>query len=130
MDRINEILAKLTLEKGKGNQAKVARALGEKPQTFGNYIKGRTIPVSLIEKWKEVYGEDLLQLAKKPASTIVSKGVSRETNVDNVITGPVKVLPMDAWELLQDDNKEFKNEIKNLWDMIRFLKGQGVTPHK
>lgn len=130
MDRINEILAKLTLEKGKGNQAKVARALGEKPQTFGNYIKGRTLPVSLIEKWKEVYGEDLLQLAKKPASTIVSKSVSRETNVDNVITGPVKVLPMDAWELLQDDNKEFKNEIKNLWDMIRFLKGQSITPHK
>ena len=41
-----------------------------------------------------------------------------------------KVLPMDAWMLLQDDNREFKKEIGNLWEMIHFLRGQGIKSHE
>lgn len=63
MDKINEILKELTLKKGKGNQKKVADELGFKPQTFGNYLKGRKIPGKLIQKWREVYGEDLVTLS-------------------------------------------------------------------
>ena len=43
---------------------------------------------------------------------------------------PVKILPMDAWELLEDDNRTFKKEINELWDMVRFLRGQSVRPHE
>lgn len=73
MDKINELLVRLTLEKGRGNKSVVAAALGEKPQTFGNYLKGRSIPITLIRKWKKVYGEDLLLLSETDVETNVDK---------------------------------------------------------
>lgn len=42
---------------------------------------------------------------------------------------PVKILPMDAWELLQDDNHEFKKEIGRLWALIEDFR-QPVKAHK
>lgn len=42
---------------------------------------------------------------------------------------PVKVLPMDVWELLQDDNHEFKKEIARLWTLIEERR-QSVNAHK
>lgn len=39
---------------------------------------------------------------------------------------PVKVLPLDAWELLQDNNSEFKKEINRLWSLI----DKNAKPHK
>lgn len=54
----------------------------------------------------------------------------QEESTQQKETDKVKVLPCIQWELLQDDNKEFKKEISNLWDMIRYLKGQGVKSHE
>ena len=66
MDKINEVLKRrvktLMIDKGL-SQADVARSIGELPQTFGNYVRGRTIPADLIRQWKKVYNEDLEELA-------------------------------------------------------------------
>jgi abortive infection bacteriophage resistance protein len=101
VDKINEILADLTLKKGKGNQAEVARALGIKPQTFGNYLKGRTLPLNLVAKWKKVYGEDLQELANKDVSTNVD-----DTNNDVpfkhlIAEGEYVGLHKKAWDEFQ-----------------------------
>lgn len=127
MEKINEVLAqrvKTLMFNDDVSQADIARSVGEKPQTFGNYVRGRTIPAKLLRQWKIVYKEDLEKLSETNVPTIVAS-VNEPKHKD-----PVKVLPMDAWELLQDDNREFKKEIGNLWDMIRYLKGQGVKAHE
>jgi hypothetical protein len=135
VEKINEILAKLTLEKGKGNQAKVANALGLKPQTFGNYLKGRKLPGSLIAKWKQVYGEDLISMSS--LSTDLSTNVSRGTPQDNNGRESIKTMPMDVWHKVLKDGERFdevldmnKEEIRNLWILIHDLRSRNLDPHK
>jgi hypothetical protein len=136
VEKINEILANLTLEKGKGNQAKVASALGLKPQTFGNYLKGRKLPGSLIAKWKEVYGEDLISMAA--LSTRKSTNVSRETlSVNNSHEEEVKIIPMDVWHELKNNNHELhdnnqliKEEVRFLRGLVHHFTGKTIDPHK
>lgn len=81
MERINEILKRLVLEKGQGNQAKVAAALGVSPQRLGHYLKGRKLPLDFILTWKKVYGEDLVQMAegKDVPTNVVDTTVVNET---------------------------------------------------
>lgn len=68
MAKINEVLAKLILEKG-GNKAEIARKLGDvTPQAIGKYANDRAIPVEFIKRWKAVYGEDLLALSETTGS--------------------------------------------------------------
>lgn len=140
MDKINEILVRLTLEKGKGNQSLVAAALDIKPQTFGNYLKGREIPVSLIIKWKKVYGEDLLALSETGVETNVDESI-KDVPVN---TDAVKSMPLDVWHQLQKNFNSFEKnremfglvlakegtEKQQLLDILRNVRPNGVQPHK
>lgn len=100
MERLNEVL--LELVRKKGTNKKVAAPLGITPQALGKYLKGRKLPVSLLTKWKEVYGEDLMKLAngeKEP-------NVSRETNKnvsfrDEIFEGDYIGLHKRVWDQLE-----------------------------
>lgn len=61
VERLNQILSQLVKEKGTNKD--VAKPLGITPQALGKYMKGRKLPLALVTKWKDVYGEDLMQLA-------------------------------------------------------------------
>lgn len=140
MDKINEVLVKLTLEKGKGNQSLVAAALGIKPQTFGNYLKGREIPVTLVMKWKKVYGEDLLALSETDVKTNVDKS-NKDTSTKDESS---KAMPLDVWHQLQKNFDSFEknremfglvlakegSEKKELLDILRNISASGIQSHK
>lgn len=132
MDKINEVLKRrvkaLMIEKGI-SQADVARSIGELPQTFGNYVRGRTIPADLIRQWKKVYNEDLEELAETETETNVSRGTLDE---------PIKVMPLDVWDRLQRNFDSFeqnfelnKSEILFLREMVRgMMVGRNVDSNK
>jgi hypothetical protein len=134
VDKLNKVLAEMTVKKGKGNQSVVANALGIKPQTFGNYLRGREIPVSLIQRWKEVYGENLLALVETGFET----NVSRETKTSKeTATEQVKVMPMDVWHKVLKDSERFddvlemnKEEMRNLWRLIHNMRGGNLDSHE
>jgi hypothetical protein len=137
VDKLNKVLADLTLKKGNGNQSLVANSLGIKPQTFGNYLKGREIPVSLIKRWKEVYGENLLALAETGFETNVSRETKQVTMEPIQSDEPVKIMPLDVWQKVLKDSDRFdevlemnKEEIQNLWSLIRDLRGSNLSSHK
>lgn len=72
MSQVSEILKELIPLRGK-NSAEVARKLGISSQLLGQYLNERHKPKQdFYNKWKEVYGDDLLSL--------VETNVSRETN--------------------------------------------------
>lgn len=127
MERLNQVL--FDLVRKKGTNKKVAEPLGITPQALGKYLKGRKLPLTLVKKWKEVYGDDLLKLAEGQKEP----NVSRETNNGEV----VKTLPMDAWELLQKNFSQFEknselvnSEVVFLREVIRNLTRQGVNTNK
>lgn len=62
MAKINEILVRLLFEREKGNQAEAARKLKMRPQTIGNYFKDREPSSQFLQRWREVYGDDILAL--------------------------------------------------------------------
>lgn len=63
MDQVSKLLADLVPKKGK-NKSVVAKRLGISPQLLGQYIQGRQKPkVEFFNKWKETFGEDLLNKA-------------------------------------------------------------------
>jgi len=68
----NEVAKMISLalvEKGL-SKAELGRLLGTSGQRIGQYVSGRMMPkVDFLQKWKEVFGEDLL----------IETNVSRET---------------------------------------------------
>lgn len=93
----NQNLAKSIADKG-GNKAKIARELGMSTgQGIGLYVKGRAIPIEFVQRWKEVYGEDLMA---KHSETIVSR---ETTSLPPLISSPDYVgLHHKAWEEFQE----------------------------
>jgi plasmid maintenance system antidote protein VapI len=115
--RINEILQELVIKKVKGNKAEAARRIGEKPQTFGNYLKERPIPADVIMKWKEEFGDDLLELARNGTSTNVSRETTNVSFEHKIFNGDYVGLHKQAWEefqkTLRTDRKTITTISKN-----------------
>lgn len=65
MAKINEILRELLFKRENGNQAEAARKLKMRPQTIGNYFKEREPSPQFIQRWREVYGDDILALSSE-----------------------------------------------------------------
>lgn len=118
MDKINEVLegrVKALMFETKGlSQADIARSIDEKPQTFGNYVRGRTIPASVLRKWKAKYKEDLEELAEAGPSTNVSRGNSDFRH--QIFEGDYVGLHKRAWDELE---KTLKHQRKIINEMVR-----------
>lgn len=118
VDRINEVLAErvksLMFSKGI-SQADVARSIGEKPQTFGNYVRGRTIPAHVLRQWKAVYKEDLERLAETATETTVSRETTHDPwdTVDKLV---------DAIAMTTEDHrsevKELRKDKDRLYELL------------
>lgn len=104
MAKINDVLARLILEKG-GNKAEIARKLGDvTPQAIGKYANNRAIPVSFIKRWKAVYGEDLIELSETNGSQWLSmvKGAAEEHFQDRIFHGDYIGMHNRAWNQLEE----------------------------
>lgn len=84
------------LVRKKGTNKDVAPPLGITPQALGKYMKGRTIPLHVVTKWKKAYGDDLLELSKD----IHEPNVSRETKDDKPINQPLNDIPTSTLHLI------------------------------
>jgi hypothetical protein len=88
--RLNQVLALLV--RSKGTQISVANSLGISSQSLGYYIKGRRIPASIIERWEQVYNQNLIAISKldfvADMETIISNGTNgHASGADMFLTG-------------------------------------------
>jgi hypothetical protein len=115
--KINEVLVRRVKELG-GNQAEIARKIGFKSQTFGNYLKGRKLPLELIEAWKRVYKEDLQDLADEI-------NVSRETNQrsfrDEIFEGDYIGMHKRVYDQLEENYATNRELLRQAMETIRSL---------
>lgn len=78
--RINQLFAQLV--KAKESQVVVANELGISSQSVGYYMRGRKIPLDVIEKWEARYGQNLMTLSRSNFENNIETIVSRETKVE------------------------------------------------
>lgn len=70
---LSHVLRGLIKEREGNNISAAARKLEVSPQLLGMYVRGRRPPnVKFIQKWKQVYGDDLLNYIETPIETKVS----------------------------------------------------------
>lgn len=140
MSKLNDALDRSITEKRLSNED-VAKSLGlYTAAAIGNYRRGkRKVPSDLIEKWKEIYGEDLHDSPKTNVSGIKTN-VSRETTDGHQ---PI-MIPMRVWDRLERnfDNFERNSELfekvlqkeidekSQLLEIIRNLTSSRVESHK
>lgn len=121
MKKINDVIAELIKRYG-GKDIVIAAKLGVSSQRLGQYKNGQKKPgIDFIQKWKEVYGDDLLALCE----------TSSETNVSHETKPTVKMIEMDVWEELtgahhdlRENNRLFELEIERLWGLVNRLTTQ------
>jgi hypothetical protein len=78
--RIN--LAFAALVNSNGNQTEAAELLDFRSQDIGYYMRGRKIPIELIEACRKKYGYDLLELSKMDFENMsLKKNESFQTKV-------------------------------------------------
>lgn len=132
--RLNQVFAMLV--KSKPSKVAVANALNISPQSLGYYIKGRKIPVTVIEKWKEVYGQNLLELSEMDfeadLDTIIKNGTqangtngSHEKKFDQRVAE--ESINAEAFKRLQKDHEMFEKELNRAWDLIDRLLPKAKT---
>ena len=116
MDRINEVLAervKTLMFDNSISMGNIARSIGEKPQTFGNYVRGRTIPAHVLRKWKAVYKEDLEKIAETEQETDVPRGNDEEPSPWVTVNRLV-----DAFTMTTEDHRSEVNELRKDKDRL------------
>jgi predicted transcriptional regulator len=111
--RINQVLAALV--KKQESQVFVANELGISSQSLGYYMRGRKIPVTVLEKWKERYNQDLMELARSGFETIVSRETEKQ-RFDNELKQDA--ITLELWEQVQKDTSNKDKEIDRLWKLI------------
>src|SRR5688572_8145945 len=96
-------------------------------------MKGRTIPLQVVTKWKEVYGDDLIALSKDTNEP----NVSRETKSNMTSPNGVKVIELDVWQRLErnfdqfaKNSDVFESELLFLREIIRNMSRQSIDPNK
>lgn len=102
---LNRLFALLV--KQKASQVAVANTLGISSQSVGYYMRGRKIPIEVIEKWEEKYGQNLIAMSKTEFETQNETPVSRETNNSvamEVIRGFEKLDPNIGYKVLGNEN--------------------------
>lgn len=102
MSQVSDLLKKLVPKKGK-TKKEVADKLKISPQLLGQYMKDRQKPkTGFYVKWKEVFGEDLLNIEET--------NVSRETETKQEIlaVGALQVTLKDHYELMKEKDSLYK----------------------
>ncbi len=119
------------MENHRLDDAKAQRALGiYTAAAIGNYRRGdRPISSKLIDRWEEVFSEDIRQEAK----TIIKTNVSRETTLPAKSAKEMfdkatenEAISGELWKQLQKDHDLFEKELERAWALIdRLLPGGG-----
>lgn len=103
VNQVSELLNKLVPQKG-ATKSQVANKLKISPQLLGQYMKGRQKPKpDFYKKWKEVYGEDLLNYEE----TNVSRETNEETNSE-----PAKSIQDKYTKLLEEQLTWIKEQVR------------------
>ena len=115
MGKLNEALDRSIREKKLSNQ-QVVDALGiYTAASIGNYRRGpRNVPSDLVEKWKEVFKEDLHNLTKTIVST-PNTNVSRETAYETDLRQAI-IESLRGMNKLMDENAKLIDENSKLVD--------------
>lgn len=124
MERLNEVL--LELVRKKGTNKKVAAPLGITPQALGKYLKGRRLPVSLLTRWKEVYGEDLMKLANGEKEPNVSRETSKNVSFrDEIFEGEYIGMHQRVWTQHELNMATHRELLKDLVATVKNLTQAG-----
>ena len=136
--RLNQVLGMLV--KSKASQISVANALEISSQSLGYYIKGRRIPASVIQKWQEVFGQNLIELSTVDFDTDIDRIVTRSTEKRRQeVKHEQRVeeeesITVELWRQLQKDHAMFEKnhamfekELERAWALIDRLLPQSPT---
>lgn len=128
----SELLKKLTLEKGNGNNAAVAKKLGFTPQRYFNYLNGRKPPHELYVKWKEIYGEDLNAMMNDlPVEKVNKPSTTGEMFQDKIFHGDYVGMHVKAWTAQEETRKLhahlLKEANKNMKELVAQLASLAAT---
>lgn len=103
MDQVSSLLEALVPQKG-SNKSEVAAKLGISSQLLGQYMKGRQNPkIHFFNKWKEVFGEDLLRMTETNVSEQARE--DRQKLTDPLPMGDVNITLKDYIDLLKYTNE-------------------------
>jgi len=135
--RLNQVLAMLV--KTKPSQISVATSLGISSQSLGYYMRGRKIPAEVVQRWSEVYGQNLIELSKMDfdvnLDTIVLNGTRKPVDADGKTSFDRAVereaISAELWRQLQKDHAMFEKELDRAWALIdRLLPQSNAKPVK
>ena len=132
LPRLNQVLALLV--KAKESQVSVANALGISSQSLGYYLRGRKVPASVIDRWEDVYKQNLIALSKQDFETdfetIVLRDKKARVQIDGGYTRmatpeELETLNMELFKQLQKDHEatieQLQKEIDRAWGLINRL---------
>ncbi len=135
MSQVSETISQKVEALG-GNKSKVARQLKISPQLLGHYMSGRNKPkVEFYDKWREVYGEDLLKTnvsTNKPVTSVtlevpvqdhikaitgyneyLQNAVQASLNsiLDNILAGRAEVRGSIDYQVMKDSKGDEKKRV-------------------